>query len=122
MLDAHGVCERVSLARDGSEIYCIEERCRGKGDAVCRVVGRPLEEWGDAITPHLAYYQKALPGCGAVAGDGRAEAVERRLRARRQSAARASAQRVTDHPREPGDARACSISRAVSRRLTRRSC
>ena len=25
----------------GRDIYCIEERCRGKGDAVCRLIGRP---------------------------------------------------------------------------------
>ena len=43
----------------GREIYCLEERCRGKGDAVCRLVGRSVEEWGEAITPHLPYYQKA---------------------------------------------------------------
>jgi two-component system, NtrC family, response regulator HydG len=41
------------------EVYCIEERCRSKGDAYCRVVGRPLTDWGDAITPHLPYYQNA---------------------------------------------------------------
>jgi hypothetical protein len=44
----------------GRDIYCIEERCRGKGDAVCRLVGRPIEEWGETIKPHLVYYQK---GC-----------------------------------------------------------
>ena len=43
----------------GRDIYCLEERCRGKGDAVCRVVGRPIEEWGEAFADHLPFYKKA---------------------------------------------------------------
>ncbi len=41
----------------GKEIYFIEDRCCGKGDAVCHVEGRSKEKWGDALTPHLPYYQ-----------------------------------------------------------------
>ena len=37
----------------GREIYCVEERCRGKGDAVCRVVGHPADDWGDTLDSHL---------------------------------------------------------------------
>src|SRR5262245_10057026 len=33
-------------------IYCMEERCRGKGDAVCRLIGRPLEDWGEGFPPN----------------------------------------------------------------------
>jgi DNA-binding NtrC family response regulator len=44
----------------GGEVYCIEDRCVGKGDAFCRMVGRPRGEWGDAITPHLQFFEK---GC-----------------------------------------------------------
>jgi MoxR-like ATPase len=65
----------------GREIYCIEERCRGKGDAVCRLVGRALEEWGDAITPHLAYYQQLETALSKVTSE--LKRVERRLRTRR---------------------------------------
>ena len=66
------------------EVYCIEERCRGKGDAYCRVVGRPLSEWGDAITPHLAYYQKACLDAALTQVTSELRRVERRLRARRE--------------------------------------
>jgi DNA-binding NtrC family response regulator len=65
------------------EVYCIEERCRGKGDAYCRVVGRPLSEWGDAITPHLAYYQRACLDAALSQVASELRRVERRLRARR---------------------------------------
>jgi DNA-binding NtrC family response regulator len=34
---------------NGREIYCAEDRCRGKGDTVCHMIGRPKEEWGDEV-------------------------------------------------------------------------
>jgi DNA-binding NtrC family response regulator len=74
------------------EVYCIEERCRGKGDACCRVIGRALNEWGDAITPHLAYYQKACLDAALSQVTSELRRVERRLRVRRQDA-RASERR-----------------------------
>ena len=66
------------------EVYCIEERCRGKGDACCRVVGRPLKEWGDVITPHLAYYQTACLDAALSHVTSELRRAERRLRARRE--------------------------------------
>jgi DNA-binding NtrC family response regulator len=66
------------------EVYCIEERCRGRGDAYCRVIGRPLPEWGDAITPHLAYYRTACLDAALSQVTAELRRVERRLRARRQ--------------------------------------
>lgn len=73
----------LSRAYD-QEVYCIEERCRGQGDACCRVIGRPLSEWGDAITPHLAYYQSACLDAALSEVTSELRRVERRLRARRQ--------------------------------------
>jgi two-component system, NtrC family, response regulator HydG len=73
----------LSRAYD-QEVYCIEERCRGKGDAHCRVIGRPLAEWGDAIAPHLAYYEKACLDAALSQVTAELKRVERRLRARRQ--------------------------------------
>ena len=73
----------LSRAHD-QEVYCLEERCRGKGDACCRVVGRPLQEWGDVITPHLAFYQKACLDAALSQVTSELRRVERRLRARRQ--------------------------------------
>ena len=67
----------------GREIYCFEERCRGKGDAVCRLVGRALEDWGDAITPHLVYYQKSSLDAALSQVTSELKRVERRLRTQR---------------------------------------
>lgn len=72
----------LSRAHD-QEVYCVEERCRGKGDACCRVVGRPLQEWGDVISPHLPFYEKACLDAALSEVTSELRRVERRLRARR---------------------------------------
>ena len=77
----------------GREIYCIEERCRGKGDAVCRLVGRAIEDWGDAITPHLPFYQKTCLDATLSQITGELKHVERKLRSRRQQLGAADAPR-----------------------------
>src|SRR6476619_2280970 len=42
----------------GKEIIAIEDRCRGKGDAVCRAVVRSKDERGPALATTLPFYQK----------------------------------------------------------------
>ena len=42
----------------GKEIIAIEDRCRGKGDAVCRAVVRSKDEWGPELATHLPFYSK----------------------------------------------------------------
>ena len=42
---------------NGRTIYCLEESCRGRGDAVCRMVGRPKEEWAQDTTAEFAFYE-----------------------------------------------------------------
>jgi two-component system response regulator HydG len=42
----------------GKEIIAIEDRCRGKGDAICRAVVRSKEDWGPELATHLPFYQK----------------------------------------------------------------
>jgi two-component system, NtrC family, response regulator HydG len=73
---------------NGRPVYCVEDRCRGKGDPACHLVGRFREEWGAAIEPHLAFYDKETVD-SALAGVGAAlRSAERRLRARREELAR----------------------------------
>ena len=38
----------LSYAR-GEPIYCVEERCVGRGDAVCHMVGRTADGWGERL-------------------------------------------------------------------------
>jgi DNA-binding NtrC family response regulator len=42
----------------GREIYCAEIRCRGQGDALCHMIGRPREEWGDDAERIVPYFEK----------------------------------------------------------------
>lgn len=68
---------------NGREIVCIEDRCRGKGDAVCHLVGRPRDEWGDAVAPQLRFYEHGCLEVGLAHVADELKQVEQRLRARR---------------------------------------
>ncbi len=75
-------------AANGREIYCIEDRCRGRGDATCHVIGRSRDEWGPEIEPHLTYYDMACIDSALASVSEVLRATERRLRARRQELTR----------------------------------
>jgi two-component system, NtrC family, response regulator HydG len=75
----------------GREIYCIETRCCGKGDAHCRVVGHDRETWGAAIEPHLPYFQSACLDASLAQVTTELKRIERRLRMRRREMGRAAA-------------------------------
>ncbi|MBJ6759482.1 sigma-54-dependent Fis family transcriptional regulator [Myxococcaceae bacterium JPH2] len=81
---------------NGKPIYCTEVRCVGKGDADCRIVGRPAEEWSTECKEVLRFYEtQCMEG---VLGDvtEALKQTERKLRAKRQSLARVSG--VTEDP------------------------
>jgi two-component system response regulator HydG len=40
----------------GKEIYVLEDRCLGKGDAACHLIGRTREEWGDERGEELLFF------------------------------------------------------------------
>ncbi|MBN1269447.1 MAG: sigma 54-interacting transcriptional regulator, partial [Kiritimatiellae bacterium] len=39
------------------EVYFIEQKCRAMGDRACVAVGKDAASWGDALKPHLRYFQ-----------------------------------------------------------------
>src|SRR3954471_1783737 len=41
----------------GKEIYVHEDRCLGKGDAACHLIGRTREEWGDEHAEELRFFE-----------------------------------------------------------------
>jgi DNA-binding NtrC family response regulator len=41
----------------GKEIYVLEDRCLGKGDAACHMIGRTREEWGDERAEELRFFE-----------------------------------------------------------------
>jgi DNA-binding NtrC family response regulator len=42
---------------NGRTIYCLETACRGKGDPVCRMVGRYEADWDPSTRPFFAFYE-----------------------------------------------------------------
>jgi two-component system, NtrC family, response regulator HydG len=68
----------------GKDIIAIEDKCRGKGDAVCRPVVRSKEEWGPEIAAaHLPFYQKACLDSGLTQLTDTLKKKEQQLRSRR---------------------------------------
>ena len=43
----------------GKEIYVLEDRCMGRGDPACHIIGRTREEWGEEHTEELRFFQPA---------------------------------------------------------------
>ncbi len=73
---------------NGREVYCIEERCRGKGDAVCSLVGRVREDWGPELAAHLPFYEKECLDEALKQVATELKRVEQRLRARKKELGR----------------------------------
>jgi len=71
----------------GKEIFVLEDRCMGKGDAGCHLFGRTREEWGDEHAEELCFFNSnRLSDCLDVSLHRVTEtlkAAERKLRERR---------------------------------------
>jgi two-component system, NtrC family, response regulator HydG len=76
----------VSYAYD-REIYFVELRCRGRGDAVCHVVGRPREEWDEEHAAQLSYFDMACLDDAVEQVTKKLKQAERQLRSRKQQLA-----------------------------------
>jgi two-component system, NtrC family, response regulator HydG len=74
------------------EIFCIEVRCRGRGDAVCHMVCRPREEWSEKLAPQLAYYDTSTLEVALEDAARKLKKVERKLREHEQQLAPYSAE------------------------------
>ena len=103
----------TSAAAPGKEIYVLEDRCMGKGDAACHLFGRTREEWGDERAEELRFFEPTrLKECLDVSLHRVTEtlkAAERKLREHRRALVRVA--RDVDEPlghrrQEPGDAAA----------------
>jgi DNA-binding NtrC family response regulator len=74
------------------DIYVLEDRCAGKGDAGCHLFGRTREEWGDERAAELRFFEAdRLKDCLDVSIDRVMEtlkAAERKLRKRRRAIVR----------------------------------
>ena len=71
----------------GREIYVLEEKCVGRGDAVCQPIARPVEEWGDRIREDLAYFKKETLDASLARVTKQLKATERKLLRRKRALA-----------------------------------
>ena len=76
----------------GREIFAFEERCRGRGDAICHIVARERGEWGDAVASQLPYYTAACLDAIRASTAAELKQVEKRLRSRRRALGRGAEQ------------------------------
>ncbi len=74
----------------GRDVYVREVLCAGKGDAVCRILGRPREEWGDEIAEEVGYYRRECLDEAVRKVTAALRRAERQLRSRRQELALAA--------------------------------
>ena len=76
----------------GKEIFVLEDRCAGKGDAACHLFGRTREEWGDERADEMRFFEASrLAECLDVSLQRVTEtlkAAERKLREHRRALVR----------------------------------
>jgi two-component system, NtrC family, response regulator HydG len=68
---------------NGRTIYCLEESCRGKGDPVCRMVGRYKEDWPQERQAFFTFYESDCLNEGLKKLQTAFRRVDRRLAQRR---------------------------------------
>ncbi|HEY1088443.1 MAG TPA: sigma 54-interacting transcriptional regulator, partial [Archangium sp.] len=68
---------------NGRTVYCIEETCRGKGDAMCRMVGRPREDWSEEQQGFFGFYESDCLTSALTSLQTQLKKVDRRLAQRR---------------------------------------
>jgi transcriptional regulator with PAS, ATPase and Fis domain len=66
----------------GREIYAIETRCRARGDAVCHVVARAAEDWGEVVASERPFYKTACLDAALAHVTDELKHVEQQLRVR----------------------------------------
>jgi DNA-binding NtrC family response regulator len=69
------------------EIYCVEVRCRGRGDAVCHMICRTREQWGDEYAEQLALCDMPRLDSTLEQVTKKLRAAEKQLRSRKQQLA-----------------------------------
>ena len=78
---ASGYLSRVT----GEPVYAVEETCCATGDATCRMVARTQADWGEAIEPHLPFFERDCLDASLVSLRSSIEALEAQLRERRRA-------------------------------------
>ena len=87
-----GLMSGFASKTEGKDVYVLEDRCMGKGDAACHLLGRTREEWGEDRAEELQFFEpKSLQECLDVSLQRVTEtlkAAERKLRQHRRALVR----------------------------------
>jgi DNA-binding NtrC family response regulator/predicted hydrocarbon binding protein len=87
-----GLISGYASKTSGKDIYVLEDRCMGKGDAACHLIGRTRDEWGDERAEELRFFEPTrLHECLDVSLQRVVEtlkAAERKLRLRERALVR----------------------------------
>jgi len=106
----------------GKDIYVLEDRCMGKGDVACHLLGRTPEEWGDERAEELRFFNaERLEECLDVSLRRVTESLksaEKKLRARRRAVERVAPD--VDEPlgiiaKSPGMSQVVDLARRVAK-------
>jgi two-component system response regulator HydG len=106
----------------GDEVYVLEDRCAGKGDAACHLFGRTRDGWGDERAEELRFFEpKRLEECLDVSLQRVVEslkAAERKLRERQRALVRVA--RDVEQPlgiiaKSPAMRRVVDLARRVAK-------
>ncbi|MGC3997037.1 MAG: sigma-54-dependent Fis family transcriptional regulator [Anaeromyxobacter sp.] len=79
-----GFASGYASFKEGREVYFIEDRCSGKGDAACHVAARFKEAWGTELQRVLPFYRMESLDHALKDVTAKLKKAERQLRARRQ--------------------------------------
>ncbi|MBI4818750.1 MAG: sigma-54-dependent Fis family transcriptional regulator [Deltaproteobacteria bacterium] len=104
----------------GQETYVLEDRCLGKGDAACHLIGRTRDGWGDERAEELLFFEpKALSECLEVSLQRVIETLrgaERKLQARRRALVRVASEEPTGIvTRSPAMSQLVDLARRVAK-------
>jgi two-component system, NtrC family, response regulator HydG len=78
---------------EGKDVYVIEDRCIGRGDAVCHFMARTAEGWGAELEAHLPYFERDCPGESLERAALALKRLEKSLRKRERALGRATGER-----------------------------
>ena len=102
---------------EGKDIFVLERKCMGKGDAACRFLGRTAEGWGDELAPHRIFFAREGLDSSLQSIAAELKRAERKLRQRERVLLAATG--TGDDPsglvaRSPAMARVVSLAKRVA--------
>jgi two-component system response regulator HydG len=91
-----GLVSGYASGCQGKEMYGFEDRCIGRGDPVCHIFARTLEEFGDHPPAELAFFKKESLDESLRQVLGTLKQIERKLKSKKRELAKISGDSLDD--------------------------